>query len=61
MSSCCDRPTIFAAFVANPEILEIGRGHGLRFGISQLAAVLLAEKYGDAGKRAAANLVELED
>ena len=51
---------IFAALVANPELLEIGRGYGLLFGISQLGAVLLADRYGDAGKRAAANMVEID-
>jgi len=51
---------IFAALIANPEILEVGRGYGLRFGISALGAVLLADRYGEAGKRAAANLVELD-
>ncbi|MBV9155017.1 MAG: hypothetical protein JO097_02055 [Acidobacteriaceae bacterium] len=47
---------IFAALIANAEILEQGRGHGLRFGISPLGAVMLAEKYGDAGKRAGRQL-----
>jgi hypothetical protein len=50
---------IFAALIANPELLEQGRAYGLRFGISPLGAVLLAGRYGDAGKRAAANMVEL--
>jgi hypothetical protein len=30
------------------------------FGISPLVAVLLADRYGEAGKRAAANMVELD-
>jgi hypothetical protein len=51
---------IFAALVENIEVLALGRMHGLRFGISKLGAVMLADKYGEAGKRAAANLVELE-
>jgi hypothetical protein len=37
---------IFAALVANPEIPEPGRGYGLRFGISPLGAVLLADRHG---------------
>jgi len=51
---------IFAALVANFEVLEQGRVYGLRFGISPLGAVLLADRYGEAGKRAAANMVELD-
>lgn len=51
---------IFAALIASPELLEVGRGYGLRFGISPLGAVLLADRYGEAGKRAAANMVELD-
>jgi len=37
---------IFAALVANPEIPEPGRGYGLRFGISPLGALLLADRHG---------------
>jgi hypothetical protein len=51
---------IFAALVANPELLQVGRAYGLRFGISRLGAMLLADRYGEAGKRAAANMVELD-
>jgi hypothetical protein len=51
---------IFTAFAQNPEILETLRAYGLRFGISPLGAVLLSERYGDAGRRAAPNLVGLD-
>jgi hypothetical protein len=51
---------IFAALIANPEILEPGRGYGFRLGISPLGAVLLSDRHGEAGKRAAANMVELD-
>lgn len=47
---------IFARLIASPELLELGRGYGLRFG----GAVMLADRYGEAGKRAAANMVELD-
>ena len=50
---------IFAALIANPEFLELGRGYGLRFGMSPLLCVLVAERHGGAGKRVAANVVEL--
>jgi hypothetical protein len=51
---------IFAALIANHELLEVGRRYGLRFGISALGAMLLADRCGDAGKQAAANMVELD-
>lgn len=51
---------IFAALIANPEILELGRGYGLRFGMSPLLLVLVADRHGEAGKHVAANVVELD-
>jgi hypothetical protein len=51
---------IFAAMIANPEILELGRGYGLRFGMSPLLGVLIVERHGEAGRRVAANVAELD-
>jgi hypothetical protein len=51
---------LFAVLIANPELLEIGRGYGLRLGMSPLLAVLVADRHGEAGKRVAANVVELD-
>lgn len=51
---------VFAVLIANREVLELGRRYGLRFGISPLGAVLLADRFGEDGKQAASNMVELE-
>jgi hypothetical protein len=51
---------IFAVIIANPDIFELGRGYGLRFGMSPLLCVLLADRHGEAGKHIAANIMELD-
>jgi len=50
---------LFSALVANPD-LEQDRMYRLPFGIFPLGAVLLADRYGEAGRRAAANMIELD-
>jgi hypothetical protein len=50
--------TLLAVLIADAELLEIGRGYGLRLRVSPLLMVLLADRHGEAENRVAANVVE---